>query len=141
MPGNYGMANQKYPYAFQLFLQGDLSWSADNIRAVLVDTATYTFSAAHRHLADIDAEARVGSLSPYFTNKTTTDGVADADDIEFVSVLGQSVEALVIFQDSGDEDTSVLIAYIDTAIGLPFLPQNQNTTVQWDNGPNRIFVL
>jgi hypothetical protein len=34
-----------------------------------------------------------------------------------------------------------LIAYIDTATGLPVTPNGQNITVSFDNGSNRIFKL
>ena len=56
-------------------------------------------------------------------------------------MTGVSVEALVIYQDSGVSATSRLIAYIDTATGLPVTPNGGNITVTWDNGANRIFKL
>ena len=36
----------------------------------------------------------------------------------FTSVTGPSIEAIVIYADTGTESTSPLIAYIDTATGL-----------------------
>ena len=68
-------------------------------------------------------------------------GVADAADILFTAVTGATVEALVIYRDTGTPGTSRLIAYIDSATGLPFAPSGADVTVQWDNGINKIFKL
>ena len=46
-----------------------------------------------------------------------------------------------IYQDSGVEATSRLIANIDAATGLPVTPNGTDITVQWDSGANRIFKL
>jgi hypothetical protein len=56
-------------------------------------------------------------------------------------VVGSSVEALVIYKWTGDAATSPLIAYIDSAAGLPFTPAGVAQTVVWDNGANKIFKL
>ena len=44
---------------------------------------------------------------------TVTDGVADAADTTFTAVSGASVEAIAIFQDTGTNGTSRMIAFID----------------------------
>lgn len=130
-----------YDKARQKFLAGSLSWSSATIKAVLVDLADYTPDlAAHEFLSDIPAGARVAT-SPAFTGKTTTAGVADADDVSFATVLGDQAEALVIYADTGTVGTSSLIAFIDTATGLPVTPNGGNVNVTWDNGANRIFKL
>ena len=43
----------------------------------------------------------VGTESPAFTTKTFTDGVFDADNIVFSAVTGNTVEAIVLFVDTG----------------------------------------
>jgi hypothetical protein len=75
------------------------------------------------------------------SNKTVALGVADADDVLLSSVTGTSCEFIVIFQDTGVDATSRLIAYIDSAVGLPVTPNGGNITIQWDSGANRIFKL
>lgn len=135
------MTNALYGKARQAFLDGDLDWSANTIKAVLVDVADYTVSVdTHEFLSDIPAGARVAT-SAAFTSKTSTLGVADAADISFASVVGDPSEALVIYADTGVVGTSRLIAYIDTATGLPVTPNGGNVNVTWDNGANRIFKL
>ena len=135
------MTNALYGKARQAFLDGDLDWSANTIKAVLVDVADYTVSIdTHEFLSDIPSGARVAT-SAAFASKTSTLGVADAADISFTTVVGDQSEALVIFADTGVVGTSRLIAYIDTATGLPVTPNGGNINVTWDNGANRIFKL
>ena len=135
------MANALYDKARERFLTGQFNWSTDSIKSVLVDTGAYTVSlTSHEFLSDISSSARV-STSGAFTGKTTTGGAADANDITFSSVSGSSIEAIVIYCDTGTEATSPLIAFIDTATGLPITPNGGDIIVTWDNGANKIFKL
>ena len=135
------MANALYDKARESFLKGEIDWSSDDIRVILVDTADYTVDLAnHDFLDDIAAGARVAT-SGAFTTKTTTAGVADADDITYSSVTGDVSEALVIYKHTGTESTSNLIAYIDTATGLPVTPNGGDITITWDSGSDKIFKL
>jgi hypothetical protein len=135
------MANALYDYGREGFLDGSIDWDTDNIKVVLVDTATYTVNTAtDQHLDDIPAGERVATSSN-LSSKTVTDGVADAADVTFSTVTGDQAEALVIYQDSGVESTSRLIAYIDTATGLPVTPNGGDITIAWDDGANKIFKL
>ena len=50
--------------------------------------------------------------------------------------------AVVIFKHTGNDATARLIAFIDTATGLPFTPAaGQPVNIAWDNGANKIFKL
>lgn len=135
------MANALYDKGREKFLNADIDWLVDNIKTVLVDTGAYTVNlATHEFLSDIAAGARIAT-SGNLTAKTSTAGVADADDIVFTAVTGVNCEALVLYKDTGVAATSPLIAYIDTATGLPVLPNGGNIKVVWDNGANKIFKL
>jgi len=135
------MANALYDKGREGFLDGSIDWDTDNIKVVLIDAADYTVNlATDEDLADIAGAARV-STSGNLAGKTATAGVADANDVTFSSVSGDESEAVVIYKDSGVEATSRLIAYIDTATGLPITPNGSDITVQWDNGADAIFKL
>jgi len=135
------MANALYDKGREGFLDGSIDWDTDDIRVILIDTDDYSVNlATDDNLDDIPTAARVAT-SGALTGKTVTDGVADADDVVFCSVSGDQSEALVIYQHTGTESTSRLIAYIDTATGLPVTPNGGDITVQWDNGSNKIFKL
>jgi hypothetical protein len=136
------MSNALYDKGRQKFLEGGVAWLTDNIKAVLVDTALYTLNiATHEFLTDIPAGARVAT-SANLASKTSTNGVADAADVMLIAVTGATVEAVVLYKDTGVAGTSALIAWIDTATsGLPATPNGGDITITWDSGTNRIFKL
>ena len=135
------MADLIYDTARKAFADGDIDLLADDIRCVLVDTASYTVNAAtDDFLADITAGMRV-AVSGAMTSKTTTAGVFDAADVTFSSVTGAVSEALVIYKHTGSDATAQLIAYIDSATNLPVTPNGGDITVTWDSGANKIFKL
>jgi hypothetical protein len=75
-------------------------------------------------------------------SKTVAAGVFDAADISFTGLSSApTIEALVIYKDTGADATSNLIAYIDTATGLPVAAAATQVDVTWDNGANKIFKL
>jgi hypothetical protein len=135
------MANALFDKARQRFLEGQFNWTTDTIKAVLVDSGTFTVNlSAHEFLSDVGGGARI-STSGAFTGKATTGGAADANDVTFTSVTGASIEAIIIYKDTGSDATSPLIAYIDTATGLPITPNGGDIITTWDNGANKIFKL
>jgi phage tail sheath gpL-like len=135
------MANTLYDKARERFLLGQLNWSTDTIKCILVDTAAYTINAStHEFLSDIAAGARIAGPVT-LTGKATTGGAADATDATFSLVSGASVEMIVIYKDTGSEASSPLIAAIDTATGLPITPNGGDIIITWDNGTNKIFKV
>lgn len=135
------MANALFDKGREGFLAGDIDWDGDNIKFVFVDHADDTpVPATDEDLADIAAAARVDT-SGNLSAKTVAAGVADAADETVSTVTGDQFESIVIYQDSGVEATSRLIAFIDTATGLPCTPNGGDITVAWDSGANKIFKL
>lgn len=135
------MANALYDKGREAFLSGSISWSGDTIKVVLVDLADYTADlAADQFLSSVTGVARVAT-SAALSSKTVAAGVADAADVTFSAVTGDPSEALVVYKDTGSAATSPLIAYIDTAGGLPVTPNGGDILVSWDNGANKIFKL
>lgn len=135
------MANALYDKGREGFLDGSIDWDTDNIKVVLVDNGAYTVNlTTNTFLSDVPAGARIAT-SGNLATKTVTSGVADAADITLTAVSGASIESVVIYKDTGSASTSRLIAYIDTATGLPVTPSGGDITVAWDNGANKIFKL
>lgn len=131
------MASAWYPKGLEGFIGGDIALDTDDIRAILVDTGTYTYSSAHDFLDDVTAGARI-AVSSALASKTITNGVFDAADKTLTAVSGASVEAIIIYQHTGTDSTSRLILFIDTGTGLPVTPNGGDITIQWDNGANKI---
>ena len=135
------MSNTLFDKARQRFLEAQINWMTDTIKCLLVDTGAYTpQTGVHEYLSDIPTSARIAGPVT-LTSKATSGGAADAADCTFTSVSGPSIEAIVIYSDTGTESTSPLIAYIDTATGLPITPNGGDIIVTWDNGTNKIFKV
>ena len=135
------MANVLYDKGRQGFLDGSIDWDTDDIRAILIDTADYTVNlATDDNLDDIPGAARV-AVSAALSGKTVVDGVADAADVTFSAVTGDQCEALVLYKHTGTESTSRLIAYIDSATGLPVTPNGGDIQILWSAGDDKIFRL
>lgn len=135
------MANALYGKGREKFLSGAIDWSTDDIKAVLVDTADYSLLIdSDEFLSDVPGAARVAT-SGNFVSKTVTLGTADADDVTLTTVSGDVSEALVIYKDTGSAATSPLLAFIDTAAGLPVTPGGGDITIIWDSGADKIFTL
>ena len=133
------MANALYSKAKEAFLNGSINMVANTISIALVDTGVYTYSSAHQYRNEVANNAVISSTT--LSNKTITNGVFDADDATFSSVTGANCEALLIFQDTGVQSTSRLIAYIDSATGLPILPNGGDISVAFSSGSSKIFAL
>lgn len=138
------MANAIYPIYKQNLLAGTAGYDLDNNTVddgpycALVDTGTYTYSAAHDFYSDLSG---VVGTDQRIATPTITTGTFDGDDLTFTSVSGNSVEALVLYRhNAGANTTWPLVAYIDTSVtGLPVTPNGGNITVTW-NGSG-IFTL
>ena len=135
------MANQLYPKAKEDFLAGNLNLSSNTITIALIDTDVYTFSSAHEDRADVPNSAVVSEAN--LTSLSITNGVFDAADPTFLNVTGANSEALVLYHTDvqGGNAASRLIAYIDTATGLPITPNGGDITVRFSDGASRIFAL
>lgn len=125
------MANAVYPKFLEaLWLQpANSNASTGTVKAVLVDTALYTYDSTHEFYSSVTGV--VGTPSE-ITSKTFTNGYFDGSDIVFTSVSGSTAEAIILFIDTGTPSTSRLISYIDTATGLPATPNGSNITVSWN---------
>lgn len=124
------MANAVYPLAAREALRAGLNWTGADIKALLVDLSLYTYDPAHEFLSDVPAGARVAS-SPNLSGKTDTGGVADANDADYIALVGATVEAVILYIDTGVAATSRLLAFIDTAAGLPITPSGGDHTIRW----------
>jgi hypothetical protein len=133
------MANAIYPLYKQALLDGDTNIDLNDltVKVALVDTGAYTYSAAHQFLSSLTG---VVGTAQTIAATTVTNGVFDGDNVTYTAVTGNSVEALVIYIDTGVAGTSRLVAYIDTGVtGLPVTPNGGDITVTWN--ASGIFAL
>jgi hypothetical protein len=135
------MANAIYPKYKTNLLKGtsgydlDAAEGATGVFVALVDTGTYTYSAAHEFYSDLSG---IGGTPMEITTKTVgtvAEAVFDGDNITFSAVAGTvTYEALVLYRkNAGDDTTWPLIAYIDTSVtGLPVTSNGGDITVTWN---------
>ena len=134
------MANTFYPkYKEAVFNGGSGIALTGTLKVTLIDSAQYTYNAAHDFWDDVPVGARIGTQT--LANKTYTNGVLDADDVTFPAVAAGTYEALIFWLDTGVESTSRLVFFLDTATGLPVTSNSNDIPVTWDNGANKIFAL
>lgn len=135
------MANGLYDKGREKFLTAAINWTSDTIKASLIDTSAYTVSlTSHEFYSDVAGGAIIAAAVT-LGSKTATGGAADAGDVTFSAVTGTSIEAIIIQKFVTNAADSPLLAYIDTATGLPITPNGGDIIVQWDNGTNKIFKL
>ena len=135
------MANTLYDKARERFLRGQINWDTDTMKVCLVDKNVYTPNfTTHEYLSDVSGSAIIAA-GVTLTGQSSASGAADANDVTFTAVSGAESEALIIYKDTGDPATRPLIAFIDTATGLPITPNGGDIIVTWDNGANKIFKL
>jgi hypothetical protein len=134
------MANALYPKWKEQLLQftANNNLSAGTVKVALIDTGTYTYNSANQFWSSASS-ASVGTPQT-IGSKTFTNGVFDGADVTFTAVTGSSIEALIIYIDTGSAATSPLVAYIDTSVtGLPVTPNGGDITITWN--ASGIFAL
>ncbi len=137
------MANSLFDKGRESFLSQNpaLDFDTDTIKITLCDVADYVKNlATDQYYAIVTAAGRVAT-SAALASKTVAAGVADAADVTWPTVSGDPSEEIVGWKDTGVEATSPLIFDIDTATGLPVLPNSGDITVQWSAGASKIFKL
>jgi uncharacterized glyoxalase superfamily protein PhnB len=126
------MANAVYPEYKQSLLGGDANTAltgsgATGLYVALVDTGTYTYSAAHQFYSDLSGvvgtDQEIGSV-------TYANGLVDGDAVTWTSVSGNSAEALVFYRkNAGANTTWRLVAYIDSGqTGMAVTPNGGDIT-------------
>jgi hypothetical protein len=138
-----------YDKARNKFLKGEISWKSggDTFRAYLVDIhgiagapSPYTKDLANdEFLSAIPAACLLSYIA--LAPADPVAGVADAPDVTFLAVSGSIAEAIVIVKWVTQASDSPLVAYIDSATGLPVTPNTGDIQITWDGGGNKIFKL
>jgi hypothetical protein len=139
------MANLIYDKGRQAFLEGSIAILTDNIKVALVQIGGghYVINSATDQFLGIaiaggDIKARTANLA----SKTSTAGVFNAANTVFAAVAAGAADgAIVIFKDTGTDNTCPLIAYIDSYAGLPVTPNGSDINVSWPTDSNKIFKL
>lgn len=132
------MASGWYTKGLLKVLNGNVDLLTDDLKVMMVDTAGYTVDLdADEFISAIPSGERV-AVSGNLASKTVTIDTAptpdkvvfDAADALFTAVSGDPTEAVVLFKDTGNPATDVLIAYFDGA-SVAFTPNGNNVTCEF----------
>ena len=124
------MANAIYPKYKEAILAASANVSL-RTGTVKVALSTAAYNSAHDFYDDVSANS-IGTPQT-IANTTVTNGLFDGDNVTFTAVTGNSVEALLIYIDTGSAATSRLVAWIDTSVtGLPVTPNGGDISITWN---------
>ena len=125
------MANALYNTFKEGVLDKLFDLNTDVIKASLIDSADYTFSAAHDEYSGASRDVALAAIvaeSPALGSPTIASGVFDTADFTWSTVAGDQSEAVILWDDTLTNDR--LILYFDTGItGMPVTPNGGNINV------------
>jgi hypothetical protein len=135
------MASVFYPKYLE-YIQGlgcgSGSVRTGTLKAALLNTDVVAYNAAHDFYNDISAG--VVGTPVEITSPTFTSGVLDGTNVTWSSVPGTTtLEAVVVYLDTGNVATSHLICFIDSGTGLPITSDGNNIACTW--GGSGIAIL
>lgn len=124
------MANVLYPKGKAHLLGGATAVNlvSDTIKAMVVHSATTPYNSSHEFVSDLVAGGIVARAAAGLATKTVTSGTFDADDLVLASVVGATIDAIVVYKDSGADATSTLLGWMDVT---PYSPTGGNITLVW----------
>lgn len=123
------MAAFKYNNYRSESAEGTMVWTAMNVKIALVNSS-YVGDPTDVYLSEVNG---IVKISGSFTSKTVLDGYARGLCPEILLFRdGAEITGVVLFDDTGDPNTSKLIAYIDDGTGLPFTPVGFDYTIAYD---------
>lgn len=125
------MANALYNTFKEGLLDKIFDMNTDVIKASLIDSADYTYSAAHDEYSgasrDVAAAAIVAESSA-LGSPTIVSGTFDTADFTWSTVSGDPSEAIILWDDTLTNDR--LVAFYDTGMtGMPVTPNGGNINV------------
>jgi hypothetical protein len=123
------------------FGDGSFTWTGSAIKVMLIQS-TYAFDSTQQYVSDLGDV--ISGRSDALTGKFVANKAFGADDTGVISDTQDiPCNALVIYYDTGHDNTSRLIYYCNAAyVGLPIRPaKKQLVQILWSTGENKIFRL
>lgn len=107
----------------------DRDTATDGPYVALINTDIYIYSERHEVYDDING---IIGTDQRIASPTITNGLFDGDDVVFTKVNGSSVHAIIIYRkNAGPKTTWNLVAYFDTVMGLPVVPNGSDISITW----------
>lgn len=133
-----------YTFGLRRLNTSDIVWESDQFWVALVSSA-YEFDASHEYLSSVGAANILAEglvVSARWEELEGVTGATSDDVLLYGAATNKLGVALVIYQYTGNPETSILVAYIDSYIGLPTSPDGiDDILLIWPHGPEKIFTL
>lgn len=127
------MADAIYPKYKEAMMSraADVALDSETVKVSLVDTDVISYSSLDQYYSDLDANGVIGSAT--LENVTVTNGVLSGNDVSIVAESNTESEALLIWIDTANSETSRLVAWLDESVtGLPIIPNGSNVEITWN---------
>lgn len=128
------------------FLTASMGWLAGSVPGTWTPYIVGSFAPLPADLVFL-SDIPIGAWrarGTYLVSKTVASGIADAADTT-VAGVGSAGSAtavyIVLVNETAASNTSLVGPVIDTASGLPFLPNGGDVNLVWDDAANKIFKL
>lgn len=126
------MSSFKYDSFVSALGQKQINWITDTFKVLLVSGDYSPSKSTDQFVSDIPSQAivvRSGST----TGNAIVGGVFRSNVPEFLALASTSeAVAMVIYKDTGADDSSQLVYYSADGIGFPFLPGGINYFLAYD---------
>lgn len=138
------MADSLYPKFKEKLMSKEIDMVLDTIKVVLVKS-TYQFNDTHEFASDVGDSNVAGTFSAASTisgTKTVTNGIFNSsEDTEvFAGINDGTINAYLIYKDTGSLATSPLIGYFDSPSQFPFTVSG-TTNINLNKNALGYFVL
>lgn len=129
-------------------MTGEIVWEpGPTIKAALL--RGYTFNNTHKYVSQVTGAGGTLVAAVTLTSPTFANGVAGAANVTFTAVPeGAAIPHILLYMSSsvtGGADLAAteqrLIGLIDSANGLPCIPNGEDINISWNPGADRIFRL
>ena len=137
------MANEWYREGVKRAAEAGWAWSTNSFK-LLITTSAYTPNTAAGGDAFVSniPGASIIARSAALSGKTNSGGTLDFATATFSLVpSGHTIVYCVLYLDTGNDATSILLVKYDTGNALPLDTNGQDVNFQTDSGPNRAATL
>lgn len=106
------MANVVFAKAKESILEGEIDVTSDQLKVLIIDSGYTPNINSDRFVSDVPVNS-IKYRSQSLINVTNVLGVVDAEDLVISNYPGNAFNAIIIYKDTGSDQTSPLIAYIN----------------------------
>lgn len=127
------------PLAREKFATKQLDWVAQSMRAALIRSTWVPDYNTQQYLSSI--ASFIISRSAVIGNRSADDGYCNGDNPIFNNVAGEEFGSVILYQDSGWDTSSLMVAHITEVNGLPYTPDGSSVELIVDQAFGGFFRL